>query len=134
MTPRFDGRLLLAQGLLVIALAPLVSGLIKKTKAILENRQGASLLQPYWDLLKNFGKEEVVSETTSWIFRATPNICLGAMLAACFLIPVIVAGTFLGFAADLIALVYFLALPRFSWRWRALTPAAPLAGWAPPVR
>ncbi|MEK7288330.1 MAG: NADH-quinone oxidoreductase subunit H, partial [Elusimicrobiota bacterium] len=49
----------------------------------------------------------------SWIFRATPNICLGAMLAACFLIPVIVAGTFLGFAADLIALVYFLALPRF---------------------
>ena len=43
---------LLLQMLLVLAFAPLVSGIIHKTKARLQHRRGASILQPYFDLAK----------------------------------------------------------------------------------
>lgn len=100
------------QSLIIVLLSPLVSGLIKKVKAILQNRQGASIVQPYWNLMKNFHKEEVISETTSWIFRVVPLICFSATWLACALIPVIMVSKE-GAWGDLIALVYLLALPRF---------------------
>lgn len=101
------------QSTALILIAPCVTGAIKKIKAILQNRQGASVLQPYWDLLKNFQKEEVISETSSWIFRTVPSITFASTLAACLLVPVVLAATPIQFAGDLIALVYLLALPRF---------------------
>lgn len=101
------------QPLLIIAAAPLVSGCVKKLKAILQNRRGASVFQPYRDLLKNLHKEEVVSDTASWLFRAVPHVAFSGTAAACFLVPIVTAGSAAEFAGDLIALVYLLALPRF---------------------
>lgn len=102
-----------AQPLALILSAPLINGCVKKLKAVLQNRRGASVLQPYWDILKSFRKEEAISETTSWIFRAVPYAVFGATAAACFLVPVAAAAAPFGFAGDLITLVYLLALPRF---------------------
>ncbi len=107
------GAILWAQPLLLILAAPLITGCVKKLKAVLQNRQGAGVFQPYRDLLKNLQKEEVVSETASWIFRLIPYVAFSATAAACCLIPVVLAGSALDFAGDLIALVYLLALPRF---------------------
>lgn len=104
---------LLAQPLLLILGAPLVSGCVRKLKALLQNRRGAGVLQPYRDLLKQISKEEVVSETVSPLFRVVPYVAFSATAAACFLVPVVMAGSAAGFAGDLIALVYLLALPRF---------------------
>ena len=103
----------LFQAAILLILAPLAIGLIKKTKALLQNRQGATIFQPYWDLLKNFRKEEVISETTSWIFRAVPLICFSSILISCLLVPTISINHSLKFTGDLIALVYLLASPRF---------------------
>ncbi len=65
---------ILAQTALLLLLAPLLSGLIKNWKAKLQNRRGARIWQPYFDLLKFLRKDMVISEHTSWIFSVTPYV------------------------------------------------------------
>jgi formate hydrogenlyase subunit 4 len=103
----------LSQMILLLALAPLINGLIKKTKAFFQNRQGPSIFQGYYDLLKLFSKDRVISEHSSWIFRVTPVIVFASVTLTCLLVPTISLVTPLGFAADLLALVYLLGLARF---------------------
>src|SRR3989344_8216039 len=66
---------------IVSALSPLSIGIIRKIKARVQNRVGASIFQPYRDLLKLFRKDEVVSEDASWIFLAAPYIVFGTTVA-----------------------------------------------------
>ncbi|HKL76800.1 MAG TPA: NADH-quinone oxidoreductase subunit H, partial [Gammaproteobacteria bacterium] len=70
----WSGGLALAQVLLYAALAPLLAGWIRKVKAVLQNRRGAPVLQPYRDLRKLLGKEARVAHTASPLFRAAPYI------------------------------------------------------------
>lgn len=72
---------------LILMMAPLLQGVIKKTKAFWQMRQGPSIIQPYRDLRKFLAKEELVSEHASWIFLLTPSIVLAATLMASLLIP-----------------------------------------------
>src|SRR5919109_1740043 len=83
--------LLLLQMLVYLAVSPFVVGLIRKVKARLQCRRGASVFQPYADLRKLFRKEPVVSSTASWIFTTTPYLLFGATLAAGLLVPVFVS-------------------------------------------
>ena len=64
----------LLQATLLLALAPLLRGVIKKMKAAFQARQGPPLLQGYYDLAKLLRKEPVRSETASWVFVAGPRI------------------------------------------------------------
>jgi formate hydrogenlyase subunit 4 len=98
---------------LLLALSPFVVGLIRKVKARLQCRRGASLFQPYSDLAKLFRKQPVISSTTSWIFTAAPYIVFASTVAAGLLMPVFVSRTPLNFAGNIIALVYLLALGTF---------------------
>jgi formate hydrogenlyase subunit 4 len=64
---------LLVQGaemVLVLALAPLLTGFVRKVKARLNRRQGPPLLQPYRDLMKLLNKEVVLAENASPGFRS----------------------------------------------------------------
>lgn len=101
------------QGLLLLTLSPLIVGLIRKVKARLQCCRGASLLQPYADLVKLFRKKPVVSTTTSWIFTATPYLLFASTLEAGLLVPVFASRTPLNFAGNIIALVYLFALGTF---------------------
>ena len=105
--------LLVVAQTMVLALSPFIVGLIRKVKARLQCRRGASVFQPYADLAKLFKKQPVVSTTTSWIFTATPYILFASTLAAGLLVPVFVSQTPLNFAGNIIALVYLLALGTF---------------------
>ena len=58
-----------AQMLLVLLLAPLLTGFVRKVKARLLRRQGPPLLQPYRDLFRLMRKEVVLAENASWLFR-----------------------------------------------------------------
>ncbi|MDD5656636.1 MAG: NADH-quinone oxidoreductase subunit H [Elusimicrobia bacterium] len=107
------GAAAFGQSLALIALAPLLAGLIKRLKATLQNRRGPDLIQPYRDLWKAMRKETVVSETASWVTLAVPYVVFGGTAAAAFLVPAALADTPLGPAGDAIALVYLLAVPRF---------------------
>jgi formate hydrogenlyase subunit 4 len=105
--------LVIAQFVILLALSPFIIGLIRKVKARLQCRRGASVLQPYADLAKLFKKQPVVSSTTSWIFTATPYIVFASTLAAGLLVPIFVSQNPLNFAGNVIALVYLLALGTF---------------------
>ncbi len=101
------------QLVIIIALAPLLSGIIKKIKAFFQIRKGPSIFQPYYDIAKLLRKDSVVSENVSWIFYAAPVISFAAILTAGLLVPVYISDMPFGFAGDLIVVVYLLALARF---------------------
>lgn len=99
--------------LLVVALAPLVTGLIRKIKARLLRRRGPSVLQPYRDLLKLVRKETVLAENASWLFRTAPYLIFAATWVAAALVPTFATGLLFNWAADLIAIVALLGSARF---------------------
>lgn len=101
------------QMLLIVLLAPLITGIIKKTKAFFQTRKGPGILQPYYDLYKYMQKQSVVSQHASWIFKVTPFIYLSSMLAVSAVIPAISTNSLLMFTGDLILVVYLFALARF---------------------
>src|SRR5439155_767318 len=84
--------LVVAQTMVLLALSPFIVGLIRKVKARLQCRRGASVFQPYADLAKLFKKQPVVSTTTSWIFTATPYILFASTLAAVFIVTIAETG------------------------------------------
>ncbi|HET6317599.1 MAG TPA: NADH-quinone oxidoreductase subunit H [Chloroflexota bacterium] len=99
----------------VVALvfAPLLSGVIGRTKAYFAGRVGAPLWQPYHDLARLLRKGAVYSRTTSWVFRAGPVVCLTAVLVATGLVPLGGLAAPLAFRGDLVVLAYLLGLMRF---------------------
>jgi formate hydrogenlyase subunit 4 len=103
----------LAQTIALLAVSPFIVGLIRKVKARLQLRRGASVFQPYRDLAKLFRKQPVVSTTTSWIFAVAPYLLFASTLAAGLLVPVFASKTPLSFAGNIIALVYLLAFGTF---------------------
>lgn len=102
-----------AQAFVLVIVAPGVVGLIRKVKARLQCRRGASLFQPYADLSKLFHKQPVVSTATSWIFTATPYVLFSSTLTAGLLVPMFASQVPLNFAGNIIALVYLFALGTF---------------------
>ena len=105
--------LALAQTVLFVAAAPLLSGWMKVVKCRLQNRSAPSVLQPYRDLAKLFGKTLVLAEQASWLFRATPYIVFGATALAAAVIPLVAVRLPTAAIADVIVLVGFFALARF---------------------
>ncbi|HET8539156.1 MAG TPA: NADH-quinone oxidoreductase subunit H [Anaeromyxobacter sp.] len=104
-----------AQAALLVAAAPLVTGLVQKLKARLQCRRGASVWQPYRDLAKLLRKGTVEADTASPFFRAVPVLVLAATVATTAMLPVLwapaqPAAVPLG---DAILLVALLALARF---------------------
>ena len=93
--------------------APLLLGIINKTKAGFAGRTGQPLLQSYYDIWKLFHKGAVYSRSTSWIFVAGPLIGLGATVAAATLIPFGALPALVAFNGDFLLLVYLLGLSRF---------------------
>lgn len=103
----------LLQLIIVTLGSPLLVGVIRKVKARLQGRRGASIFQPYLDLRKLLLKEVVVSENTSWIFRFTPYLLATTMLLAALIVPVLATRTPLGFMGNIIALMYLFLLGTF---------------------
>lgn len=101
------------QALIIMALAPLMTGIMRKTKARTQKRIGASVFQPYYDILKLMRKDEVVSDQTSWIFRFTPWISFAAIGTAAFFIPVFLSHSPFGLVGDLLLVVGLFGLARF---------------------
>lgn len=100
--------------LLIVALGgPLMVGSVRKVKARLQGRRGASVFQPYRDLRKMLAKEVVISENTSWIFRFTPYLVASVMLLSSLLVPMLTTRTPLGFIGNIIVLMYLLLLATF---------------------
>lgn len=114
--------------LVLLVLPPLLIGVINRTKAVFGGRRGPPLLQPYWDLLRLFKKDMVLSHTTTWIFRAAPVVTLIATMAAGLLVPLGPGAGLIGFEGDLILFAYLFALGRFFTTAAALDTGSPFEG------
>lgn len=101
------------QMLLVLLLAPLLTGYVRKVKARILRRVGPPVLQPYRDLLRLSRKEVVLAENASWLFRATPYVVFAATWVAAALVPTFAAGLMFSWSADLIAIIALLGGVRF---------------------
>jgi formate hydrogenlyase subunit 4 len=101
------------QMLLILLLAPLLTGWVRVIKARLLRRRGSPLLQPYRDLYKLLGKEVVLAESASWLFRVAPYLIFAAIWVAAALVPTFANGLLFSWTADLIAIVALLGSARF---------------------
>ncbi len=102
-----------AQMLVVLLLAPLLTGFVRKVKARLLRRQGPPLIQPYLDLARLMRKEVVLADSASWLFRAIPYLIFAATWVAASLVPTFGGGLLFSWSADLIAIIALLGLARF---------------------
>jgi formate hydrogenlyase subunit 4 len=98
---------------ILILFPPLLHGVINRTKAVCAGRDGAPILQPYYDLAKLFRKGITLSGTTTWIFTAGPAVTLLAVFTAGLLIPLGPFGSVISFHGDLFLFAYLFALARF---------------------
>ena len=96
-----------------LILAPLLLGVINRTKAVFAGRHGAPWLQTYYDLAKLLRKGAVYSRTTTWVFRAAPPIGLACVIIAMSLMPIAGNPAPVSFTGDLIFFAYCLGLMRF---------------------
>lgn len=115
---------------LVLALlaAPLLAGVVNKTKAFFAGRKGAPILQTYYDLFKLLNKDSVTSRATSAVFRMAPVIVLGTTLAAIFLLPFASSLSSLGFTGDFVLIFYFLGVGKFFLILSAMDTASSFEG------
>lgn len=97
----------------MVCIAPLLNGIIKKVKALSQKRKGAPVFQLYYDIFKLIKKDTVVSETSSWIFKWAPYITFTSVICASLFIPVTTLIKPLSFGGDIILAIYILAIGRF---------------------
>jgi formate hydrogenlyase subunit 4 len=111
-----------------LLLAPLLPGIINKTKAWVAGRRGPPMLQLYYDLAKLWRKGVVMSTLASPAFIAGPAIGWVAITLAAMLIPLGPAGGALSFRGDVLLLIYLLALARFCTAWAAMETGSAFEG------
>ena len=114
--------------LLSLIAAPLLLGVINKTKALFGGRRGAPLLQVYFDIWKLLRKGAVYSRSTTFVFRTGPWITLVAVIMALLLLPLSGRTAVLAFSGDLILFAYVLGLGRFFTVAAALDTASSFEG------
>ncbi|MFI5120073.1 MAG: respiratory chain complex I subunit 1 family protein [Thermoanaerobaculia bacterium] len=114
--------------LVVLAVSPLLLGVINKTKALVAGRKGPPAFQVAYDLVKLFGKGFVVSRTTTWVFVAGPVLAVAAPLVALILLPLAGRPALLSFDGDMILLVGVFALARFFAATAAMDTGSPFEG------
>jgi formate hydrogenlyase subunit 4 len=111
-----------------LLLAPLLPGVISRTKAFFAGRVGPPLLQPYFDLAKLLRKGAVYSGTTTWVFRAGPVVGLAAVLVATAIAPFGGVSAPLAFAGDFLFFAGLLGVMRFVTMLAALDTGSSFEG------
>ena len=95
--------------LLVLALAPLFEGILRKVTAKVQSRQGPPIWQPYYDLLKLLGKEDIESGESPAMQRFASWLSLATILTLAILVPMGTTPPLSG-AADAYLLISLLTL------------------------
>ncbi|MBI5364683.1 MAG: NADH-quinone oxidoreductase subunit H [Planctomycetes bacterium] len=111
-----------------LALAPLLPGIITKTKAWVAGRRGPPVLQLSYDLARLWRKGVVLSTLVSPGFVIGPAVAWVAVFGAALLLPLGALGTGLGFEGDVLLFVYLLALARFCTAWAAMETGSAFEG------
>ena len=101
---------LLLQLLVVVALSPLLTGMMRQVRARMEGRQGPGVGQPWRDLRKLMRKRPVAPHGTSVVFRTAPLVLVATCLVVAAVVPFVTTATVLDPVSDLFAVVALLTL------------------------
>lgn len=115
----------LVQALVLFAVAPLLSGITRVTRARLHSRRGPGVLQEYRDLFKLLGRQSVAPAASGWVFRLMPLVMVGVMLTIATALPVVTLASPLPSPGDLITLIYLFAIARFFFAIAGLDTGSP---------
>jgi formate hydrogenlyase subunit 4 len=99
----------LANVAVVLLVAPFFQGVLRKITALIQSRQGPPIWQPYFDLLKLLGKEDIESGESPLMQRLAVYLSLATVLTVACLVPMGFAAPMNG-AGDAILLIYLLTL------------------------
>lgn len=94
---------------LVLLIAPLCQGILRKLTARIQSRQGPPILQPYFDLLKLLGKEDIEVGESPGMQRFAAYLSLAVVLVLACLVPMGFHSP-MNWAGDVILLTYLLTL------------------------
>lgn len=94
----------------VVAGAPLLTGLMRQVRARMEGRAGAGVLQPWRDTRKLLRKEPITPIGTGPAFRIAPALLVATTVVVAALVPLLSTDTPVAGRADLILVVALLAL------------------------
>jgi formate hydrogenlyase subunit 4 len=111
-----------------LLIAPLLPGIINKTKAWVAGRRGPPVLQLYFDLAKLWRKGVVLSTAVSPGHIAGAAISWVAIVGATLLLPLGAAGAGIAFRGDALLFIYLLATARFSISFAALDTGSAFEG------
>jgi formate hydrogenlyase subunit 4/hydrogenase-4 membrane subunit HyfE len=123
-----DWALQVLQVVTILSLAPLVSGIIARAEAIIQQRKGPRILQLYYDIFKLLRKQTVLPEPAGPLFRAAPYVSFAAYATIPLLIPALTTFPLpLGYMADFFGVGLILALASFSVSIAAIDSGSPYA-------
>jgi formate hydrogenlyase subunit 4/hydrogenase-4 membrane subunit HyfE len=123
-----DGLIQLLQVGTILFVSPLLTGVIARAEAIVQQRRGPRLLQPYYDIAKLFRKETVLPEGAGPAFRVAPYLAFACYCTVPLLIPVLTSfppqGSFMG---DILGGGFILGLASYGVSLAAIDSGSPYA-------
>jgi formate hydrogenlyase subunit 4/hydrogenase-4 membrane subunit HyfE len=123
-----DWLIQVLQVLTVLVAGPLISGVIARVEAIVQERRGPRVLQPYYDIAKLMRKETVLPAPAGPVFRAAPYASFAGYATVPLLIPVLTTfGLPLGYMGDILAGGLILGMAGFAVSLAAIDSGSPYA-------
>jgi len=99
--------------ILIILTSFFFTGILIRTKSIFSGRKGPGIFQPMKDIWRLFHKENVYSQTSSFIFKIAPDIYFASILIAIMMIPFGNQKGIFSFNGDFVFFAYLLAAGKF---------------------
>jgi formate hydrogenlyase subunit 4 len=94
---------------IALGLSPLFEGVARKLRATVHSRIGPPVIQPYYDLLKLLGKEQI-QPSGMYLARLAPWVCFSIIATAALLVPMGTINAPLGAFGDSILFIYIITL------------------------
>lgn len=103
----------LVQALILLALAPLFSGISRMIRARIQSRRGPGLLQDYRDIAKLMKRQNIWPDNAGWVSRVMPFVLISCVMVVAMSLPLFTRAAPFGAGSDLITVIYLFALFRF---------------------
>jgi hydrogenase-4 component C len=120
--------LALAQALLLLAFAPLFSGLTRVMRAKMHTRHGPGVLQDYRDILKLMRRQDIDPPASGFAFRSMPTVMIATLLTIAMALPILTRATPIPGLGDIITVIYLFAVVRFFFSLSGLDSGSSFAG------
>ena len=103
----------IVQALILLALAPLFSGISRMIRARIQSRRGPGVLQDYRDIAKLMKRQNIWPDNAGWVSKVMPYVLISTVMVVAMSLPLFTRVAPFGAGSDLITVIYLFALFRF---------------------